>query len=373
MTPPGRPLVAFRGVEKRYSVGGRAAVAGLDLEVARGEFLTLLGPSGSGKTTTLMMLAGFETPSAGDILLDGRSLADRPPHRRNMGVVFQNYALFPHMSVAENLAFPLGVRGIKGAAAKAKIEAALALVKLDGLGHRRPDALSGGQRQRIALARALIFEPDLVLMDEPLGALDRQLREHLQSEIKRIQRALGLTILYVTHDQDEALTLSDRVAVFAEGSVQQIGSPVQIYDRPANAFVAGFVGENNMLAGTLVARQGDECSLRLRGGQMVTATATGTIAAGDDVIAAVRPEHVGTGADRSAHCNTLDARVDELVYRGDHSRIRVRLEGGGSLSIRAPSAPGVAVAERLPIGWCRDRCFAFPATGVALATTDSGA
>ncbi|WP_447762879.1 ABC transporter ATP-binding protein [Sphingopyxis panaciterrae] len=368
MTPRAETLVEFRGVEKRYAAGGRAAVTRLDLTVERGEFLTLLGPSGSGKTTTLMMLAGFEAPSAGEIRLNGQSLANRPPYRRNMGVVFQNYALFPHMSVAENLAFPLGVRGIRGADAKAKVETALTLVRLDGLGHRRPDALSGGQRQRVALARALIFEPDLVLMDEPLGALDRQLREHLQSEIKRIQRALGLTVLYVTHDQSEALTLSDRIAVFADGAVQQVGSPEQIYEYPANAFVAGFVGENNMLAGTVVARQDEQCTIRLPGGQVVQATATGMIAAGDDVIAAIRPEHVETGACHPAHCNMLDTRVDELVYHGDHSRIRAGLDGGGSLVIRTPSQSGIALSDRLPVGWCADRCFAFPAAGITDAS-----
>ena len=360
------PLVEFRGVEKRYAAGDPVAVADLDLAIERGEFLTLLGPSGSGKTTTLMMLAGFETPSAGEILLGGASLAHRPPYRRNMGVVFQNYALFPHMSVAENVAFPLRVRGIKGSQATTKVANALALVKLDGLGERRPDALSGGQRQRVALARALVFEPDLVLMDEPLGALDRQLREHLQVEIKRIQRALGLTIVYVTHDQDEALTMSDRIAVFAGGRIQQIGRPDTIYETPANAFVAGFVGENNMLAGTVVTRHDDQCAIRLPGGQIVRAMATGEMMAGDPVIAAIRPEHVETSPTPLACCNALEARVEELDYRGDHSRIHAALDGGGSLVIRTSGTPKVAPGQRIPIGWCTDRCFAFPAEDSAV-------
>lgn len=354
-------LVEFRGVGKRYAAGGPAAVADLDLTIERGEFLTLLGPSGSGKTTTLMMLAGFETPSTGEIFLGGASLADRPPYRRNMGVVFQNYALFPHMSVAENVAFPLRVRGIRGSEAARKVADVLALVKLDGLGERRPDALSGGQRQRVALARALVFEPDLVLMDEPLGALDRQLREHLQVEIKRIQRTLGLTIVYVTHDQGEALTMSDRIAVFAGGRVQQVGRPDAIYETPANAFVAAFVGENNMLAGTVVERHNDRCAIRLPGGQIVRATATGAMAAGDSVIAAIRPEHVETGITRPACSNAIEARVEELAYHGDHSRIRAALDGGGSLVIRMPSAADFSAGQRLPVGWCADRCFAFPA------------
>ena len=361
------PLVTFRGVEKRYAGGNSAAIAGLNLDIERGEFLTLLGPSGSGKTTTLMMLAGFETPSAGDILLGGASLADRPPYRRNMGVVFQNYALFPHMSVAENVAFPLRIRGIKGVEAKNKVASALGLVRLEGLGERRPDALSGGQRQRVALARALVFEPDLVLMDEPLGALDRQLREHLQVEIKRIQRALGLTIIYVTHDQGEALTMSDRIAVFADGRVQQIGRPDTIYEKPANAFVAAFVGENNMLTGTMVTRDEDKCVIRLSGGQIVRAMATGAMMPGDSVIVAIRPEHVETAATPPACCNAIDARVEEFAYHGDHSRIRAALDGGGSLVIRMPSAGNFAPGQRLPIGWCTDRCFAFPADDDAAA------
>lgn len=368
MTAAASPLVEFRGVEKRYAGGERAAVSGLNLTIERGEFLTLLGPSGSGKTTTLMMLAGFEAPGAGDILLNGRSLTALPPYKRNMGVVFQNYALFPHMTIAENLAFPLRVRGIKGGAAKEKVEQALTLVELDGLGARRPDALSGGQRQRVALARALIFEPDLVLMDEPMGALDRQLREHLQIEIKRIQRRLGLTILYVTHDQNEALTLSDRIAVFADGQIQQVGSPVQIYDRPANIFVAGFVGENNLLSGTLVARDGDQCAILLRGGQIVRAVATGPLAPGDDVIAAIRPEHVETSPQPLACCNMLKARIDELVYHGDHSRIHADLGGGDILFVKTSAPDSIKVADPLAISWCADRCLAFLADeGAAIA------
>jgi spermidine/putrescine ABC transporter ATP-binding subunit len=355
------PLVEFRGVEKRYAVGDPPAVAGLDLSIERGEFLTLLGPSGSGKTTTLMMLAGFETPSEGDILLGGASLARRPPYRRNMGVVFQNYALFPHMSVAENIAFPLKVRGIKRSEAAAKVAKALALVKLDGLGDRRPDALSGGQRQRVALARALVFEPDLVLMDEPLGALDRQLREHLQVEIKRIQRAMGLTIVYVTHDQDEALTMSDRIAVFAGGRIQQIGRPNAIYEAPSNAFVAGFVGENNMLAGTVVTTYEGLCAIKLAGGQIVRAVMTGELMPGDAAIAAIRPEHVEMRSAASPCCNAIEARVEELAYHGDHSRIHAALGEGNALLIRVPGTPEVRPGQSIPIGWCTDRCFAFPA------------
>ena len=355
-----QPLVAFVGVEKRFGEGP-PAVADLDLEVRKGEFLTLLGPSGSGKTTTLMMLAGFEAPTRGDILLDGVSLAGRPPHKRNMGVVFQNYALFPHLSVAENLSFPLHVRGIRGAAAADKVAAMLALVHLEALGGRRPHQLSGGQRQRVALARALIFAPDIVLMDEPLGALDRQLRERLQIEIKRIQRQLGVTVIYVTHDQSEALTLSDRVAVFAAGRVQQIGAPEAIYEAPANAFVAGFVGENNGLPGVVADRDGAICNVRIAGDLLVRATAVGDVAPGDRVMATVRPEHVHEGDQSPEPCNSFPAALDQLVYHGDHSRVRAILPGGAALIMRAVSRPGLSGAAPLTVGWCAEQCFAFPA------------
>ena len=358
---PVRPLVRFVGVEKRYD-GGPPAVADLDLDVRPGEFLTLLGPSGSGKTTTLMMLAGFEAPTRGDILLNGDSLAGRPPHRRNMGVVFQNYALFPHMSVAENLAFPLRVRNIRGTAAATRIEAMLALVHLDEHSSRRPDQLSGGQRQRVALARALIFEPDIVLMDEPLGALDRQLRERLQVEIKRIQRQLGVTIVYVTHDQGEALTLSDRIAVFAGGRVQQVGSPESIYEHPANAFVAGFVGENNRLPGIVAARDGGVCDVRVGDDLVVRATAVGGVGPGDRVLATVRPEHVRAIAELSDVCNAFPAAIDQRVYHGDHSRLRAILPGGFALTMRA-DGDGVVPDAPLRVGWCADQCYAFPADG----------
>ena len=353
-------FVEFVGVEKVYD-GGTPAVADLDLEVAQGEFLTLRGPSGSGKTTTLMMLAGFEAPSAGDIRLGGRSLAGRPPHRRNMGVVFQNYALFPHMNVERNVAFPLGVRGIRGAEAEVRVEQALGLVDLAGLGERRPDQLSGGQRQRVALARALVFEPDIVLMDEPLGALDRQLRERLQVEIKRIQRRLGLTILYVTHDQAEALTLSDRIAVFAGGRLQQVGTPQAIYEHPRNAFVAGFVGENNGLPGIVTRRNGATCEIRIAGDLVVQATPVGNLAPGDAVTATIRPEHVRLGGGPASPCNLFSARVEDVAYHGDHSRVRAMLPGGAAVTLRSEERLQVAEAERLTIGWCAEACLAFPA------------
>jgi putative spermidine/putrescine transport system ATP-binding protein len=236
----------------------------------------------------------------------------------------------------------------------------LALVHLEKYGARRPDQLSGGQRQRVALARALIFEPDIVLMDEPLGALDRQLREKLQLEIKRIQRQLGLTVLYVTHDQGEALTLSDRIAVFADGEVQQVGTPQAVYERPANAFVAGFVGENNAITGVVAERDGAHCAIRVGDGLIVRATAVGDVAPGDKVLATVRPEHVHADAVPEP-CNHFPASIDQTVYHGDHSRARATLPGGVTLTMRTQNGGNIAPSGPGTIGWCSEYCCAFPA------------
>ena len=243
-------LVRFAGVQKTYD-GRTLVVRSLDLDIRRGEFLTLLGPSGSGKTTVLMMLAGFESPTAGEITLAGAPITRTPPHKRNFGMVFQNYALFPHMTVADNVAYPLTVRRQPKDAIAQKVARALAMVRLDGKEDRYPSQLSGGQQQRVALARALVFEPRVVLMDEPLSALDKKLREEMQLEIRRLHRELGVTMVFVTHDQAEAMTLSDRVAVFNHGRIEQLATPQALYDTPANAFVAGFVGDNNVLLGQL--------------------------------------------------------------------------------------------------------------------------
>ncbi|HET7527200.1 MAG TPA: ATP-binding cassette domain-containing protein, partial [Burkholderiaceae bacterium] len=240
-------LIEFEHVRKVYADAAAPAVDDLNLHIEAGEFLTLLGPSGSGKTTTLMLLAGFERPNSGRIRLDGRPIEALPPHKRNMGVVFQSYSLFPHMTVAQNVAFPLSVRKVAADEARARVAAALAKVHLQDYAQRRPQQLSGGQQQRVALARALVFEPRLVLMDEPLSALDKKLREQMQLEIRRLHRELGVTMVYVTHDQSEAMTLSDRVAVFNCGRVEQLATPKQLYDAPANPFVAGFLGDNNMI------------------------------------------------------------------------------------------------------------------------------
>jgi putative spermidine/putrescine transport system ATP-binding protein len=350
------PLVRFIGVEKSFD-GRTLVVRALDLDVAAGEFLTLLGPSGSGKTTTLLMLAGFEAPTRGEILLAGRPLAGVPPHRRGVGMVFQNYALFPHMSVAENVAFPLSVRRVGRAETAEEVARALDMVRLAGLEARRPAQLSGGQQQRVALARALVFEPQLVLMDEPLGALDKQLREQMQLEIKHIHERLGVTVVYVTHDQSEALTMSDRIAVFRDGAVRQVGGPRQLYEEPANAFVAGFVGENNALSGTVEERRGAFCAVRLDCGARVQARAVGA-EAGAACVVALRPERAALGAEGG---NRLAATAVETIYHGDHARLRLRLADGTDFMLKSPSgAPLPAPGEPATISFRPEHARAFP-------------
>jgi putative spermidine/putrescine transport system ATP-binding protein len=299
---------------KRYP--GLAAVDAIDLAVGAGEFLTLLGPSGSGKTTTLMMVAGFTPPSSGDIRLDGSSIAALAPERRNIGVVFQNYALFPHMSVAENVGFPLRMRRVGGAETASRVAAALARVRLEGLGARRPRQLSGGQQQRVALARAMVFEPGLLLMDEPLGALDKKLREEMQFELKRLHRQLGVTILYVTHDQEEALTLSDRIALMNAGRIEQLGTAEELYERPRSRFVAEFIGESNVLEGSAAGGR-----FTTAGGLDLPAAAPATGAA----LLVLRPEKVELlPADAAVG---IPGVVRELVYVGDFTRYRVEIPG----------------------------------------------
>jgi putative spermidine/putrescine transport system ATP-binding protein len=357
---PMQPKVEFRSVQKSYD-GRTLVIADLDLEIRAGEFLTLLGPSGSGKTTTLMMLAGFELPSGGEILLDGRSLLRIPPYRRDFGMVFQNYALFPHMTVAENLAFPLQVRRAARPEVERRVGRALEMVRLAGFGGRRPSQLSGGQQQRVALARALVFDPKLVLMDEPLGALDKQLREELQLEIRQLHRQLGVTLVYVTHDQAEALTMSDRIAVFKGGRIRQLAAPEALYERPADAFVAQFVGENNRLAGTVSAVQPGACAVRLGDGATVLAASEGDLGPGDRVIVSLRPERVRLAPADAALANRFAGHVEEVVYIGDH--LRVRLSGCGSdrLVAKIPNAagrPALAVGEPVGIGWAAEDCRA---------------
>lgn len=356
--------VEFRGVSKTYD-GRSYSVRDLDLAVRKNEFLTFLGPSGSGKTTSLMMLAGFETPTSGDILIADKPVTHAAPHKRNIGVVFQNYALFPHMNVAENLAFPLTVRKYPRSDIKNKVDRALDMVRLGAFAERRPAQLSGGQQQRVALARALIFDPVLVLMDEPLGALDKYLREKLQYEIKRIHAELGVTIIYVTHDQSEALTMSDRIAVFDEGRIQQLASPADLYERPASAFVASFIGENNLIEGTVLEASAGLSAHRSACGATLRARHAGEFPAGRPSILSVRPEKVSLMPQPGACDNVLDVKLEQYMYHGDHLRAVFRLAGGGTMMCKVPDARPLGQArpgDVLRVGWKSDDCFAFPAT-----------
>ena len=329
------PLISFRGVQKTYD-GETLIVKDLTLDVKRGEFLTLLGPSGSGKTTCLMMLAGFETPTSGDILLDGKVINRVPPHQRNIGMVFQNYALFPHMTVADNLRFPLAARKMPRAQIEQKVHAALAMVRMQAFGARYPQQLSGGQQQRIALARALVFEPSLVLMDEPLGALDKQLREHMQLEIRQIHERLGVTVVYVTHDQGEALTMSDRIAVFNHGIIQQCDAPSVLYEEPANAFVASFIGENNALTGHVERTEDGRCEVRLGDGSRIHARVGDVGAAGSPTTLSIRPERVHLNGASASSENRFPAAVEELIYLGDHVRIRLQVADNANFMAKVP-------------------------------------
>ena len=360
MDSAARPHVEFRGVGKTYD-GRTMVVRDLDLRARRGEFITLLGPSGSGKTTCLMMLAGFEAPTEGEILVAGRSVRDVPPRKRGIGMVFQNYALFPHMTVGRNLSFPLEVRGVDAARRAERVRRALALVRLDGFEARRPDELSGGQQQRVAIARALVFEPDLVLMDEPLGALDRRLREEMQFEIRRIQRELGVTVVYVTHDQQEAMAMSDRVAVFHRGRIEQVATPETLYEEPEGEFVARFIGDNNLLRGRVVSVGPDACEVETPGGT-VRAFPVHRRRPGDRTVLAIRPERVGL-ARTDIYSNVFEADVEDIAFLGDHLRLRLDLCGNPAFIVKIPNVVGhgaVLRGDRIRVGWGVADCRALP-------------
>jgi putative spermidine/putrescine transport system ATP-binding protein len=356
-------IVQFVGVQKSYD-GETLVVKDLNLNVERGEFLTMLGPSGSGKTTVLMMLAGFEAATHGEILLNGRPINNVPPHKRGIGMVFQNYALFPHMTVAENLAFPLQVRRMGRAEAEEKVKRALAMVRLDNFGNRRPAQLSGGQQQRVAVARALVFEPELVLMDEPLGALDKNLREEMQFEIKHIHESLGVSVVYVTHDQSEALTMSNRIAVFDDGVIQQLAPPPTLYEEPQNAFVAAFIGENNKLTGRISNVNGTSCTVELDSGGTVEALAVNIGGTGDRTTLSLRPERVLINPPPEKYPNTFEAKVEELIYLGDHIRTRINFAGNDQFVVKVPNAQGHAIINEggaVRVGWAMEDCRALDA------------
>jgi len=357
-------FVEFERVQKSYD-GVNLVVKDLNLSMPRGEFLTMLGPSGSGKTTCLMMLAGFETATHGDIRLGGTSINNIPPHKRGIGMVFQNYALFPHMTVAENLAFPLEVRKIGKTTREEKIHRALGMVQMNDFAGRRPTQLSGGQQQRIALARALVFEPELVLMDEPLGALDKQLRETLQFEITKLAHDLGITVVYVTHDQTEALTMSDRVAVFENGRIQQLAPPDQLYEKPENSFVAQFIGENNTLMGEIKEISNGTAVVQLDGGDLIDAVPVNVTKVGERTRVSIRPERVEMNKDRlMPGAKTLKAEVLEFIYMGDIFRTRLRVAGSDDFVIKTRNAPDQArltPGTQIEIGWLPEDCRALDA------------
>ncbi|NIY72144.1 ABC transporter ATP-binding protein [Marivivens donghaensis] len=357
-------FVEFDRVQKSYD-GETLVVKDLNLSMPRGEFLTMLGPSGSGKTTCLMMLAGFETATHGDIRIGGTSINHIPPHKRGIGMVFQNYALFPHMTVAENLAFPLEVRKLGKSEREAKVQRALDMVQMGKFGGRRPAQLSGGQQQRIALARALVFEPELVLMDEPLGALDKQLREHMQFEITRIAHNLGITTVYVTHDQTEALTMSDRVAVFDDGRIQQLAPPDELYEAPQNSFVAQFIGENNTLTGVIKSIDGGRCAVQLDSGEVIDAMPVNVSKPGERTKVSIRPERVEINKSRlSPDAHTLKAEVLEFIYMGDIFRTRLRVAGREDFIVKTRNAPDqvrLQPGTTIEIGWLPEDCRALDA------------
>ncbi|BBK39151.1 ABC transporter ATP-binding protein [Allostella sp. ATCC 35155] len=344
--------IEFDGVAKRY--GPVHAVRDLTMRVPEGEFLTILGPSGSGKTTILSLVAGLVPPTGGRILIAGRDVTNLEPQQRRIGLVFQSYALFPHLDVFRNVAFPLAVRGRPRSEIADKVAAALARVRLDGFARRKPQQLSGGQQQRVALARAFVFEPDILLLDEPLGALDRKLREEVQVELKALQRDLGITTLLVTHDQEEALSLSDRIIVLDHGAMQQVGTPDEVYRRPANRFVAGFLGLANLLEGRVEAGRG----LRLPTGELV-ACATQGLAEGSPATAVVRPERVRLLPETAGE--GIAARVRQDVYLGHLRRWHLDSDAGPELIAAAADGVGqAAIGDRVRVAWAPEDVWLLP-------------
>ncbi|WP_323833767.1 ABC transporter ATP-binding protein [Pseudomonas sichuanensis] len=356
---PNKTLVSLRGLNKHY--GDFTAVDNLDLEIQDGEFLTFLGSSGSGKSTTLSMLAGFETPSSGEILVDGQSLVNVPPHKRDIGMVFQRYSLFPHLNVRDNIAFPLAIRKLGAAETNKRVDAMLKLVQLEKFAHRKPSQMSGGQQQRVAIARALVYEPRILLMDEPLGALDKKLREDLQDELRQLHRRLGITIVYVTHDQEEAMRLSQRIAIFSHGKIVGLGTGYDLYQNPPNAFVASFLGNSNFLrikasshgAGAF---EGQQLAIRLPPG----------LAAEQDALVMVRPEKaLALTVEQAARellpagWNEVGATVGEVLFLGESQTCHVVTQGGTEMTVKALSAAGMPMraGDKVKVRWAvADAC-----------------
>ena len=355
--------VTLAGVAKWY--GTVPAVQGVDLAVAPGEMVSLLGPSGCGKTTTLRMIAGLERLDAGEIRIGDRRANDVPPWRRNIGMVFQNYALFPHKTVAENIGYGLAMRRMRRAEIATRVADAMRLVRLEGLGDRSPSQLSGGQRQRVALARAIITRPDVLLFDEPLAALDRKLREQMQVEIRQLQREVGITTVFVTHDQDEALALSDRIVVMDGGRIVQTGTPSEVYERPRSRFVSDFIGMMNALRGTVVGGEPGALRVRLGSGPEVSVPGAAPFAPGSEVELMLRPEKVLVGPASTEGLTLLEGSVAHVVYMGAVTYLHVAVSGGARVvAMVANGAGGAApgLGEPVTIGWRADQlvCFAPP-------------
>ena len=321
--------VELEGVTKRY--GETLALDVEHLGIEKGEFFALVGPSGSGKTTLLRLIAGFTEPTSGSIRIGGRTVQDLPPYKRDIGMVFQNYALFPHMSVYENVAFGLKVRHLASAETESRVKELLGLVRLPGMERRRPQQLSGGQQQRVALARALVTRPRLLLLDEPLGALDKKLRTAMQVELRQIQREVGITTVFVTHDQEEALTLSDRIAVINEGKVVQLGRPAEVYDRPATRFVADFLGQSNLLPGKVASHEAGRMRVSTPTGLQIVARSDRPVASGAQVTVAVRPEKIRLSTERPTRSNVFEAEVVHIVYLGTSVTYHLKLSEGTAM------------------------------------------
>ncbi|MEW6267394.1 MAG: ABC transporter ATP-binding protein [Thermodesulfobacteriota bacterium] len=355
-----QPLpILFEGVSKSF--GPIKALRPTDLDIKAGEFITLLGPSGSGKTTLLNIAAGYLFPDSGRVLIGGRDITATPPRKRNVGMVFQNYALFPHLSVFENVAYGLRVRRVQETEVRRRVEEALGMIQLEGFGPRAIQQLSGGQQQRVALARALVFEPDVLLMDEPLGALDRQLRKHVQLEIRRLHQKIQRTTIYVTHDQEEALVMSDRIGIMKAGRIEQVGGPRELYDRPINDFVASFLGESNLLRGRLVEKSGARGRLAMESLDYIVEGIVGDgVRAGEEAVAMVRPEAVLVSAAAEVG---LRARIEEVVYLGELVSLRLCLPNGQEIWCRRIANEGWPSEEVVRVVWKEKDVRILPLSG----------
>lgn len=351
----------------RKTYGKFTAVKDIQLDIRKGEFLTLLGGSGSGKTTTLLSVAGFLEPTSGEILLNGDSILDKPAHKRNIGMVFQQYSLFPHMTIFDNVAFPLKMRKVGKAEIKERVKNILNLVELDSFAKRKPNQLSGGQQQRVALARALVFEPNILLMDEPLAALDKKLRETMQMEIRDLHEKLGLTIIYVTHDQEEALKMSDRIAVFNKGSIEQIGTPEDLYDRPESQFVAQFLGNSNAIHGTVSETEEGYVTITNSHDDTFKASTDYTYSNGDTVVVMIRPEKVDISKTKKDSLNRIEATVSEMIYLGESYRYILKTATGEEVivkkQIRYVDETVFQIGDTVYVTWEKENAVALPSNG----------